>query len=1578
MVNTYESINSQNKTSHAEEWSELDSSDEDSVDLDRFPNAHPNEEPPEQKAQKLQDLKTRVQASFAGRTDIQSGPEHNDTKANAGETIGTDARTGETPTKGFLSKIRMQKLDRMMNGPKRDALKTRRKIIQMIESGKVELDDPRVVDRYIKIKLFTYEPIGDKQATRSKTRLEKIIEMEQLGISPDRPMLVLAEKMVADMNKSVENEYDSYSKQFDIPKSYMKAMADSDVPMDEMITLFNKYGSPRVSEYVIKNANVQAFGDKLTNSIISKSTLNNVDDSSPKIEKQFESARGAIDFMKSFGYIPFKNGVEPLCKGSAEEEVLQRQGMANRLSLLDGHIVDKIYHYKIDSLNDQLRKRTFWGIKNVPILERLKCSGEDPVVSFWENYSSKNGRDELFEIAKEAKSPKGSIFLEIAKSFEKGEDNSEELMNFMLDNIDSLNGADRGFALAIKSVLHRDIDDSVLLGFSKEQKQQKMAKEAISLTYFLLKKYEGDKYWLLFNDNGISGTARETAIFNYDFRDLVEKFDPGWESHFSNEMQNLINHYSPIDSFKEQPELLDELSPERRSLIELSIRYPNAKFGSMHTENLAEYFDEKGEMKPQLAKRLFDRDRKFLCSAPEIYNLLPLPQQRYLEILNIIGYSSGISNFSDDEISQYFDDNGPRADFWQYEFLSGDFNGIKRYLEENSNADEESAEEYNWEPLALSAIQKSVISSYDKIPDQNLRSAILSFLSEDKLEKYFDENGPTEDFWQFEFNKGNFDCLIEQKIANINELGLSKKQFEALRIYSELEDAASKNDFRIFASDNCNEIPIDRLRAAPRVLSRLSLTNSSEIFAHRSAFASQLLRIDLDDDEKMFASLERIEDVFVHNNLPFVGKAFLSFQILHPSSTLDKDFDFSEQSTISPSLKNIPNNASQALDVSGKVRNRETIILSDLLKTSFSSNNRSIREYLKNLKEGQALVDGLLSGEISWDRFADTESTTDDIRAERETLSIFAQHLNVLYNNTEFGKKEPKKITGDLKRDITELVDAFSPTERYSLSDRIVRNFAYFAGIKNFAEAEAFLNEKAEAADQRNRVAAKKNDLKLESGDFIKGLNEIRYLPNILQNGSVAREFLGDSAGTDATPLDTDVSVVIGEPENISSGIRETEASGYGPVWAVLKGDGNRSGESRFSITRRAPGEQNQQIDPPNIGDKIEAFYTGAIGSSHYGIRTGFGSSEIDFFISNPEDINGTPISKVIGMQTALNGFYIPVVDKEKGEIVFSPEEYDEIRKKMSGLSHYGADEYIASQNADLNIGSFEINGVKIPSVNELVSQSSNNRTEVDKKRNAIYSQVMLPVLQQFALSYKPYIDGDLTEGVAEVIDTGSTGRYSNAPNDGDFDFMMKLDRRDFGDPTKMDRIRDAFCELMGIVDPAEKEEAIKGGNFRVKNVQLDGLDAPVDIDITFAQKTNKVQYSTDMALNDFYSSMTSEQRSLVVANVIFAKKFLKAAGVYKPDRGDKPQGGLGGVGVENWIIQNGGSFVAAAKEFMEAAEKCKDFAEFKKIYAVWDFGENHIAKGKKQHDNFVADNMSSAGYEKMKAALAEFLAQQS
>ena len=120
--------------------------------------------------------------------------------------------------------------------------------------------------------------------------------------------------------------------------------------------------------------------------------------------------------------------------------------------------------------------------------------------------------------------------------------------------------------------------------------------------------------------------------------------------------------------------------------------------------------------------------------------------------------------------------------------------------------------------------------------------------------------------------------------------------------------------------------------------------------------------------------------------------------------------------------------------------------------------------------------------------------------------------------------------------------------------------------------------------------------------------------------------------------------------------------------------------------------------------------------------------------------------------------------------------------------------------------------------------------------------------------------------------------------------------------------------------------------------------------------------------------NLDEEKYNKVLENIVAAKSLLKEAGVYKPNRGTRPEGGLGGVGIENWVLQHGGSFYDAAKSFVEASEGL-NYYQFLETYDIWDFGENHFGIERKQdlHDNFIY-NMSKAGYFKMCYALENYL----
>jgi hypothetical protein len=93
---------------------------------------------------------------------------------------------------------------------------------------------------------------------------------------------------------------------------------------------------------------------------------------------------------------------------------------------------------------------------------------------------------------------------------------------------------------------------------------------------------------------------------------------------------------------------------------------------------------------------------------------------------------------------------------------------------------------------------------------------------------------------------------------------------------------------------------------------------------------------------------------------------------------------------------------------------------------------------------------------------------------------------------------------------------------------------------------------------------------------------------------------------------------------------------------------------------------------------------------------------------------------------------------------------------------------------------------------------------------------------------------------------------------------------------------------------------------------------------------------------------------------------------------GAKENGGFGGIGVENWILQNGGSFEQAISTYLAATkdENGNDlsYQEFIEKYPIFDFGNNH-REGRSLHDRFSAFLGSTGdedGHEKAFAQVKE------
>ncbi len=401
-----------------------------------------------------------------------------------------------------------------------------------------------------------------------------------------------------------------------------------------------------------------------------------------------------------------------------------------------------------------------------------------------------------------------------------------------------------------------------------------------------------------------------------------------------------------------------------------------------------------------------------------------------------------------------------------------------------------------------------------------------------------------------------------------------------------------------------------------------------------------------------------------------------------------------------------------------------------------------------------------------------------------------------------------------------------------------------------------------------------------------------------------------------------------------------------------------------------------------NLNQKyLKVFY----GADHYCIRTGIaiGNNEIDNDENNDEQkkkkfalILKCDYDVRIGYVLAMAGKNIPVYTAKDGKKVFSDKDYKDIREKMKGLSYYGADDFVVSNSART------VQSQKI--VDEIFPdgdiENSINQRMARRKRSAIERVVSKTLSEKFGLGMENHLTGNVTEGFAEFINIGSTERGTNLlPNKGDFDFILRVDKRLMEDEDKFNEFKAALKDSLGVQSSEEDCERAfsEGGILKFKKAKIDGEEELLDIDVTFLPKDEDLYYTTDMCLKDRLENIKKtdpEGYKYTIANIILAKRLLEERGLYKlkGSSGATEYGGFGGVGIENWILQNGGSFKDAIDSFLENYEEVKKGSDSKDQifrmatakYPIFDFGENH-KKYEYRHVNFI-DGLTFSGFFKL------------
>ena len=555
----------------------------------------------------------------------------------------------------------------------------------------------------------------------------------------------------------------------------------------------------------------------------------------------------------------------------------------------------------------------------------------------------------------------------------------------------------------------------------------------------------------------------------------------------------------------------------------------------------------------------------------------------------------------------------------------------------------------------------------------------------------------------------------------------------------DIETVLKFNNETINALSNVDE---SKQKDAIKILDRLSRSNSAELRRIKEQMALQILEKEPKTYEK---TLNSIENIYLTSNIPDVGKLYLVFKELHPN-LLGEDTKMQDASVGNiPSLKE------------ATTSEKKNMIFTRLLMSTVESNSRNLRDYIETIEQGNEIFKKIRNGEVKAQNLA---------KNERETITKYNEILNFVYNQSN--KEEKRENTGDIEKDINELAKLFrmDVIER-EMPDRLVRLFAHRAEVRSLAQAKKIMEKSREKADERNTELAKDGSINIEEGDFIKGVANTEYFPSMLQRGILAKDFLGGDAMSDYTPLDTDVEKVTKVGGTLDETLKSLEAANrftssdidgkkFGKIMLVFSKD-------NFIETR----DQNDKVSKEKIEllkqDKEKKEVCHNWGTA-YGISMGIGSENIKCIIADKY------VDK-LGLEIALNGFYIPIVDND-GKVVYTKEMYNNFREKMQGLSHYGEKHFELDETAKKP----EMSGII-----ELVDRSMQNaKTKQEKILKTLEEAV---IKNGYTLSDERRTD--LKPGIVEFIDTGSTGRGTNMPGDGDFDYMVRMDKVLSDNPTE-------------------------------------------------------------------------------------------------------------------------------------------------------------------------------------------------
>lgn len=785
----------------------------------------------------------------------------------------------------------------------------------------------------------------------------------------------------------------------------------------------------------------------------------------------------------------------------------------------------------------------------------------------------------------------------------------------------------------------------------------------------------------------------------------------------------------------------------------------------------------------------------------------------------------------------------------------------------------------------------------------------------------------------------SFPLLQQEILAKLPEGEKERWMKTVIRYPGELQNLISGEISQV---DVISEKMLKKNYVIGELHALIAASPSREIKRLEVQLLDQLWRV-----ENPSETFKEIQSVFEKNNLPLVGKIYRVFEIIYDRPNVN-GVTLLDQRLSDPQLSPVLRNASPA--------QRRAIIYRDLLGVHVKSENPSLLQYMNILEQGQTIVQKF-------------ESQGEDSLTSGEQLQLgyFLDKMDMLYVNSLLGRtiehrrrernpegyQTPSTQGLPIGERIAALRVNFHVRRGQSLVGRIEEMYLKPLGFASFQEAMGVMRAAKQVADARNRRFALEAEsaggvITLAPGDRLKGIIS-QFFGQIMENGSVAKEYLGSSTGSDATPFDTDTSLILQEDlqEGFRSAFDASIAKGYGDLLLIV----------------RDRGQFNQTTGGIS---SYESFPSGIIGDRHYGIRTGFPSTEIDGIVAPSYFRQRDNNLDSVFLTIAQNGFYIPVVD-EGGKIIFTPEMYDQYRSTFNGIDSLHGDPFTVKGLREISPGDVKLGVINktLESLKEVEAKIRGNEpriTSLSGKVRGVISQV----LEQNGIHLRDPYDTSIFGG--ELFDTGSTGRLTSEPGSFDFDYMLLLDSRD---APKFAKVAE---EIRSALSPTQDKSHIEQDYIQIRAIGAKSIgEEPIDIDVGVGKRGDYTVFGSHDAVNAKLSSIREkygdEAYYEVLANIVLAKKILKEGGAYKK----LEDGGFGRIGTENWILAHNGNILDAFKSFYDAGHEQGmrvSLDEFKRRYRVFDAGIN--VKYQK-HDNFI-DLLKPQGYESMLKVIGTYL----